>query len=194
MNFTLGLYKPKGAPKYIRAGHFLLLELATSCAIPSKTRSSTLSPCMLTVAVKTVVCSSCTRGWTCGGYFGSAFGWHPIVNFCTTLNQQMAIMVGNPRANFHTILVLRVCSPLALCTCVFHCSASPFHGRWTCVLLSCVYTHFTVRTCFCPMLCSWQSCETTDFYKAKQIAISKRWSRHDNVGRLNVKVSTIIHP
>ena len=58
VNFTLGLCKPEGAPKYIRVGHFMLLELAKSCANPSKTRSSTLSPCMLTVAVKTVVCSS----------------------------------------------------------------------------------------------------------------------------------------
>ena len=42
---------------YIRVGHFLLLQLATSCATPSKTRSSTLSPCMPTMDGKTIACS-----------------------------------------------------------------------------------------------------------------------------------------
>ena len=42
-------------------------------------------------------------GWTRGGRFGSAFGRHPLANFCATLHWQMAIVVGNPCAIFHSI-------------------------------------------------------------------------------------------
>ena len=43
------------------------------------------------------------QGWARGGRFGSSFGGHPLPNFCATLNQQMAIMVGNPCAIFHNV-------------------------------------------------------------------------------------------
>ena len=48
---------------------------------------------------------NCVRGWSLRGGFGNAFGQHPLVNFCGTLNRQMAIMVGNPCAIFHTLLI-----------------------------------------------------------------------------------------
>ena len=56
MNFTLGLCKPKGAPKYIKASHSWLWKVATSSASPPKAKSSPLGACTLTVHVKIVAC------------------------------------------------------------------------------------------------------------------------------------------
>ena len=50
-NFQIELAKPWGAPKYIRAGHFGLWELAASwerSASPSRLISEALEACTLT--------------------------------------------------------------------------------------------------------------------------------------------------
>ena len=58
VDFTLGLYIPKGAPKYIRAGYFWLWQLATSSAHPPKAKSEPLGAWMLTMHIKIVVSST----------------------------------------------------------------------------------------------------------------------------------------
>ena len=74
----MGACKAKGAPKYKRAGHFLLLQLATSCATPSKTRNSTLSPCMLTVAIKLLLVQTAPEDGPVEVVLGAPLGGIPL--------------------------------------------------------------------------------------------------------------------
>ena len=86
MNFTLRLCKPKGAPKYVRAGHFFLLQLATNCANPSKRRNSTLSPYMLIVAVKMLLVQTASEDGAVGSFWERLWAVFPC-EFRATLNR-----------------------------------------------------------------------------------------------------------
>ena len=121
--------------------------------VPTKAKRWPLGDCMLTAHVKAVVCKSChlfdrVWGWTRGGRFGSAFGRHPLANFCATLNRQMAIMVGNPWAIFHTRPFVRI---------EFDCLFCVFPPEWAeCgIVLSlchCVYRTYITRPIeFCSL-------------------------------------------
>ena len=78
MNFTLGFCKLKGAPKYIRASHSWLWQLATRSASPLEARTSPLGACALIVHVKAVACSTVFKDGPMGAILGAPSGGIPL--------------------------------------------------------------------------------------------------------------------
>ena len=76
-NFKIGLANPWRAPKYKRAGHFGLWQLAASwerSASPSRLSSEALDACTLTGPVRSCCLFVSLGKWTPKSRFGSACG------------------------------------------------------------------------------------------------------------------------